>query len=75
VHAAWIPRSIRKTRAIASRDGASEVDVSRTDIAWRESCSIDEAIELQHALRKRGGVSIRDWYALLDLRTTMLVAR
>ncbi|MDI9404905.1 MAG: metallophosphoesterase [Limnohabitans sp.] len=69
VHAAWIPRSIRKIRALASPDGASEVDVRRTDIAWLEARSIDEAIELQHARQQRGGISVRDWHALLDLRT------
>ena len=67
VHAAWIPASIRKIRSLAARGDSDEVDTTRTDIAWIEARSIDEAIELQHARQQRGGIAIQDWRLLLDL--------
>ncbi len=69
VHAAWIPPSIRKIRSLAAREGSDEIDTSRTDIAWLEARSIDEAIELQHARQRRGGIPTQDWRLLLDLRS------
>jgi hypothetical protein len=69
VHAAWIPPSIRKIRSLAAREGSDEIDTSRTDIAWLEARSIDEAIELQHARQRRGGITTQDWRLLLDLRS------